>query len=184
MKKELIDSAATDDRSLALEKIHKNTYDALDSLVIGSYLAQQTFPISSDELYYWKEFCTVKMCVARRSGHTTAMCKIAQKYFNSAIFLSPTMEISNNLYKGFAALYEVYDDDFVYLKKRNGTMLTRDGEYFFGSYKSLNKFRGIDCEAVFIDPSCFLRPKETDEIYEILGPCMQNYPQKFFIFIG
>jgi len=189
MKKEIIDASFVNGRSLVEGKIYGNTYTALKCLIDGSYCTQQTLPSSlteinyKDRLDYWKEFCTIRMATSRRSGHTTAICKIAQSYFNSAIFLSPNLDVSRFLCEAFKKRYDVEGIKKI-TKNTRDTILTKDGGYFFRSYRSIDGIRGIDCEAIIIDPACLLKPKEEDKIYRDLGPCMHTYLEKFFIFVG
>ena len=145
-----------------LNNIGSNSYTALKYLIENAYCIQTLIfrPLDS-AMYNYKEFCTIRMRSARRSGHTTAMCKVAYEYFNKVIFLCPTIGLANRLYNTFVSLYKNEDD---IIQRTSGTIITKCGGYFFGSYESLDKFRGIDCEAVFIDPSCMLKPKKEEQI--------------------
>jgi len=176
VKKQIIDY------SVVQEKMWKNTYDALKLLVDNSYYAQISFipQWGCEEKSYWKEFCTVRLTTSRRSGHTTSVCKLAHEYFDKAIFLSPSLEISKNLNLMFRNLQR---DNSDYKKITDFEILTSNGGYFFGTHNSIDKFRGIDCEAVIIDGTFSLSHQKEEDVYEILGPCMCKHPQKFFIFV-
>lgn len=133
-----------------------------------------------DNAGYLKEFCTVRMCTARGSGHTTAICKVAKEYFENAIFLSPTVEMSERLNECFRSL-QVDSSEFVKTNKHE--IFGRNGRYLFGTYNSLDTFRGNECEAVFVDGTFMMNNKKEEDIYTILSPCMCKYSQRFFIFI-
>ena len=53
----------------------------------NSYYAQIIMPLGcpSDSLEdgrvlgYYREFCTIRMCTARQSGHTQAICRVAKE---------------------------------------------------------------------------------------------------------
>lgn len=123
------------------------------------------------------------MCSARQSGHTTAMCKVAYEYFDKVAFLCPNCDIARMVSSNcFSKVIKEYSKGDI-IKHNSLETITKDGYYMFGSYKNLNTFRGREFEAVFVDPSCLLKPKEEKEIYAIMAPCMLNYPQKFFVFI-
>jgi hypothetical protein len=122
------------------------------------------------------------MATARQSGHTTAAYTVAKEYFNNAIFLSPTYDISSRLNDNFVRFLIKNNIQIVSYTKRH--ISTKDKKYHFGSYNSLEFSKGLNCEAVFIDPACMLRPREIDDIYRTFAPCMYNNSEKFFIFIG
>jgi len=175
MKKQLID------RSLVNDKIWSNTYEALRKLVDNSYYSQLAMPppVKYTIKAYLKEFCTIRMTTSRQSGHTTAVCKLAHEYFDSAILMSPTYEMS----KRFCQFLRHVIPDSEITKITKSELATNNGGYYFGSYKSIDIFRGISCEAVIIDGTFDLTPKKEDELYTVLEPCMSRWHQKFFIFV-
>ena len=173
-------------RELLNETIWSNTYTALKCLIDNCYYAQLTTPckpllwFGESPVSYLNEFCTVRMCTARRSGHTTAMCKLANEYFDKVIFLSPNQEMS---YRLFDYCDSLHSSSIEKSSRHKDEIVTKTGTYLFGSHNSLNNFRGMECEAVFIDGTFWLNAKKEDEIYSALTPCMKNNPQRFFIFI-
>lgn len=181
MKVKLLDSSFVGVGKVR-DQIYQNTYNSLKCLVDGSYYTQHllTELTCLSSLDYWKQFCTIRFCSARQSGNTTAICKIAKDYFTKVIFLSPSYDMSHCVRDTFYRIYGKKDVTELLSDK----LLTKNDGYFFGSYGSLDVFRGIACEAVVIDPSFMLNPKQEDEIFRTLGPCMSQHPEKFFIFIG
>lgn len=168
-------------RELLNEKIWSNTYTAMKCLIDNSYYAQLTFPPKfNSNISYLKEYCTAKMCTARRSGHTTAMCLIAKEYFDKVVFLGPTYDMSENIAQCFRRLQ---NDNTEFIRETKNELTTKSGYYLFGSQNSLEVFKGKEIEAVFIDGTFFMTSKKEDEIYQALSPCMCKYPQRFFIFI-
>lgn len=182
MKKQLVD------RSMVSSRIYQNTYEALKRLVDNSYYSQLTHIDHNDEKSHLKEFCTIRMCTARQSGHTTAMCKIAKEYFDKVIFISPQYDMAERLNLIFCNMvYEQSQRNISecpeFTKVTKNEISTKNGYYFFGSQNSLDIFRGREVEAVFIDGSFAITSKKEDDIYMTLAPCMSKYPQRFFIFI-
>jgi hypothetical protein len=63
------------------DKIFQRTYQALNYLYLNSKEIQKEIQLynpterHNNYLTYAKEFVTVKLTTARRSGHTTAICK-------------------------------------------------------------------------------------------------------------
>lgn len=179
MKKQLIK------RSMLDKQIWENTYTSLKSLVENSYYGQLAFsldcrPKCDYTISYFNEFCTVRMCTSRGSGHSTAICRVAREYFSRVIFLSFNLSMAERLRETFCSL-EV--DSFEFIKNKQEIQTRGGGRYWFGSTKSLDSFRGVECEAVFIDGTFDLTDKNKDLIYLTLAPCMKNYPQRFFVFI-
>lgn len=188
MKKQLVD------RSLLQDKIGENTYNALKCLIDNCYYAQLVNPLSNysrshigRELGYFNEFCTVRMCTARQSGHTTAMLKIIKEYFNKAIILSPWLRMSDRLNEIFRKLYPSSKEEYNnYLSITKSEIMTQNEHYLFKTWggNSLdNKLRGIETEAIFVDGTFEMSKSVENIIYYVGGPCMANYPQKFFVFV-
>ena len=77
----------------------RSTYEALTLLVNGCYFSQDRAKemLRLPGKSFDKEFCTVKMSTARRSGHSTALAKIALEHFDKALFLAPTLSMVNHL---------------------------------------------------------------------------------------
>jgi hypothetical protein len=161
-----------------------NNYNALTGLINNSSQAQSLaskLEFNFNDLSYLKEFCTVKMYGSRRTGHTTAMCKVAYEYFDKVAILGFNYDMAEKLSGLFFS--PLIKDDKNIIKHNKMEIITTNGYYLFGSKNSLDRFRGWEIEAVFIDVACMLKPKEEKEIYRVFAPCMCNHSQKFFVFI-
>jgi hypothetical protein len=168
------------------DEIGLNTYTALKLLVRNSYLSQLTIPPSpadsKADIRYLKDFCTVKMCTSRQSGHTTAICRLAVEYFNRALFLSPTERITENIMGRICKQLEKENYHITHLK--HSVIESSEGHiYLFASLNNFKKFIGDEVEAIFIDGTFDLTESKKDELYHLLEPCMQTQPQKFFIMV-
>ena len=65
-------------------KISNRTYESLKNLFLNCRESQdeaKKFGLHENSaLAYAKEFCTIKMCCSRRSGHSTAIAKLINEY--------------------------------------------------------------------------------------------------------
>ena len=177
MKKQLLS------REMVEEKICHNTYQSLKSLVENCYYAQATIPSSDGENLiksYCREFCTVRLQTARRSGHTIALCKIAHEYFHKALILAPNNNMSQRIRRSFPNVCGVVGS------VRNLDHVIRVDnaeEYYFGTTNSMDHLRGFEFEAVLVDCAFMLSKKKEDSIYDNFAPSMARYPERFFIFV-
>jgi hypothetical protein len=179
------------------EQIYTNTYRSLKGLIDNCYYTQATYPPIVFDTSYLKEFCTIRMQTARRSGHTTAICQVAYEYFRRALILFYNHEMSQRTKAYFAEVcaengitknievglqYPKTKDKFV-SKASSFIRVDDSDEYCFGSVNSIDNLKGFEFEAIFVDCAFMLSKKKEDKIYETLAPCMAKYPEKFFIFV-
>jgi len=149
-------------------------------------------PDSRSPLGYAKECCTIKVCTARRSGHTTAInyfilnktAKLNQKW----AFICPNPRIletnKNNISE--------------YLKSLNGNIKTtynpnefnnyriifkNGGEIPFITINSLDRLRGTMLDGIIVDCSSLLSENKIDMLYDYGINCMKKNKYKFFIFV-
>lgn len=174
MKKQLVS------RFLFENKVYNNTYKALVCLFENSYYTQLTLENRINDLCEWKEFCTIRMTSSRQSGHTFSIAKLSLEYFDSAILLSANQDMSNHM---FETIKNLQNNPEFFTKVTPSTLRTSNGQYLFGTYENLDRYRGVTTEAIFIEGTFNLTPKKEDDIYRTLGPCMARNPQKFFIFV-
>jgi len=189
------------DHSMFEEKMWGNTYSALKSLIDNCYYAQAVYPFpvgdTSQHKGFFKEFCTVKMQTSRRSGHSTALCKVAYEYFNNALILAYNEDQSHRLRGAFPnatgiilptkAKMEIGVEMPLHVqfgsKMNNVIRVNGNQNYYFGTVNGMESLRGCEFEAVFVDCAFALSQKKEDQIYDEVGPAMAKYPEKFFIFV-
>jgi len=177
MKKQLIDSG------LVQDKMGENTCMALRGLIDNShYMQLVSSNIKCDGLSYLKEFCTVRMCGPRRSGHSTAICKIAYEYFDKVAFLSYSYDMAGYLSSTFTNMLKKNSCGDIIQHTIRET-ITASGYYMFGSQNSLEMFKGREFEAIFVECTFNLSKSKENDIYRTFGPAMGNNPQKLFAFI-
>lgn len=93
---------------------------------------------------FLKEFCTIKFCLPRRAGHSTAGTYLANKYFNNPIFL-----VHDSYQREVAAM-------------RLEKMWNKENIYTF------DNFRGIkSVECVVIDTASFMSKTSQEYIYNL-----------------
>lgn len=151
--------------------IYKNTFQAMELLLKSCHGIQKICGFNACDIHnaYLKEFCTIRMTTARRAGHTMAMFKLIDKYFDKAIVvIHPFMmkhhkqELNKNIKKCKTEIIE----------------LTTPHSFKNGVIE--DKLRGIPYQAVFVD--CPMT-KETEElIYKGCTPYINNNNKHFFIF--
>lgn len=140
-----------------------NTYEALKLLVNNSIYAQQKYCNNSNKNIkaYLKEFCTIKLCTARQTGHTSAILRLCTEYFDKSLVLYNTIEMARKIREYYNSLY---NEDII-----SGTITNFHSVY-----------RGYEFDAIFIDCASFVCSSKLDCIYDELGPCL-NQKEKFVI---
>ena len=148
---------------------YDNLYFAANLLIDASEETQKKYPELKQNMgsmvYHAKEFCTIKFCTSRRSGHTSYIHKLAEERFNNkVILLFNTWELSNCYKECF----------FGY------------NEPPFNILSTSSNFRGIeldDIEAIIIDTAYSLSKQKIDEIYASFSCGTRNEKPFFFIFV-
>lgn len=96
-----------------------------------------------------KEFNTIKVCGTRRSGHTSAIIPLVDKFFKNKviiIFYNQSME-------------KRFQDNFLKDYPNKDNIITASVNY-------LDKLRGLDnIDAVFIDTSSLMSHSSIDKIF-------------------
>ena len=108
-----------------------------------------------------KEYATVRFSVSRQSGHTTFAIKLLTKVLKNSVLLYP----NEHLYR------HILNDLAPYFKARVATVNT------------LERFLGIEVEAVIIDCASFISEKKEKEIYKFFQKYYVSSPNFIFIFL-
>lgn len=149
-------------------------------------------PDSYSPLGYAKEYCTIKVCTARRSGHTTAI-----NYF----ILNKTAKLNQKwaiVYPKQFILETNKKNISEYLKSLNGNIATiynpkefnnhriafkNGGEIRFITINSLDRLRGTMLDGIIVDCSSLFSEEKIDMLYDHGISCMKKNKYKFFIFV-
>ena len=119
-------------------------------------------------LQFAKEYCTVKVCTARRTGHTTAIneflmnkCHNCHEKWATVCFNQKAIEIN---YKSLLSNKNCYINFM--------TQNTFD-----------NNLRGQELDGIIVDCASFMSQKKMDQLYQTGMACMINKKYKLFIFM-
>lgn len=158
----------------------QKTYIALKNLVDNSwYMQRKAYEnglYKNGSIGFLKEFCTVKMCTARRSGHSTAIARLCCEYFNKAILFCHNQQTAENLHLQFRPYVNNITKELKdFIELNNG-----ESKYHFFSTGNLQGTRGIETEAMIIDCASFMSEKKKEEI-EDLAIVYLRPPAPFFL---
>ena len=170
-----------------LEKtIRDNTFNSLKALIDNTYIMQKYYRLhlSLDNMAKFREFCTVRMCTARRSGHTGAIVRIMYEYFERALVLCPSKDWALRdckiMTEYLSGTEDIKEFTAFEIKMKN------DSKYIFRPLVLKNLYdnlKGYDFEAVFVDGANFLSETQELDIYKNISINMAGNDYKFFIFI-
>lgn len=112
---------------------------------------------------FLREFCTIKFCTARRSGHSKAIVRLAARYLDRAVFLTPNEHMSQQIrVKVSFALAGTPT------RIGNASCIkTNDKTFFFETLHSMpNRLRGHDVEAIIVDGAFAMSQAKIDALYD------------------
>lgn len=157
----------------ALKLLYMNSLEA-QSLTHARHLR------SIDTLAHAKEFATIKMQTARRTGHSYAIAKLFENLENNWMVISPNRAMSKNIYN--ICRNEINmpckKHDLYQLRYNNLSI-------FFEATPAINliKFRGYNFRGVIVDCSFNLKKSEENKIYHDFLPFMKFNDFLHFIFV-
>ena len=165
-------------------KIGNQTYQALKYLFLNSKDMQdeaKKLGWERDNLSYAKEFCTIKLTTARRSGHSTAIAKLVNEYHDhkwSLLGYNLAMAERN------LNLIRQYDKGFISKATKSYVEFQSGGKVDFMSLQNFeNNLRGIEFDGIIVDCACMMSQNKMERLYDSAIPCMQFRPYMFFIFV-
>lgn len=170
------------------KKIADRTYLALKYLYLNAKDVQNDTKIKNlhypHPLSYAKEFCTIRLTTARRGGHSSAIARFINEYYDNQwvlISINQNMSLHNlNKIKLFGNKYiQKMTTSSVEYKNKNKT-----GKTILTSLGSFERdMRGLDINGVIVDGACMLSNKAEEKLYNIGMECMRLQPHQFFIFV-
>ncbi len=136
-------------------EVYKNTEIALNGLFSNSEMTQNYIRKNPGHHYTPKqllnEFCTIKLCSSRQSGHSTSLMNLAINKLQSVIFVYPNLKMANryrevaeslighkNLKRDNNRFMDFLDKDHIFCKR-----------FLWNSAESLDSLRGIDFSLKF-----------------------------------
>ena len=131
---------------------------------------------------YLKEFCTIRVCSSRQTGHTTAIFDLITKYFlhkKTYVFL-PNQSLANIFKQRIKSYFkEIYEKES---RIENFAVPTKIGSIN-------NSLLGLsvpqDLEAIIVDCSSFLSKKKQEALYDAIANGLKDGINKpiFMIFM-
>jgi len=138
------------------------TFQGLENLYLNSKYFQENFKKDyyiKDQLAYLKEVCTIKLCGPRRSGNTSSIFKLAQKYNMVGLVVYPNNQMANRF-------TEIYGNNTVYISNINNLLDC--------------KYNGLMLKFIAVDGSFALKDSDFDEIYK---KCLNFMQEEFYLII-
>lgn len=159
------------------DAIKDNVFNAMNFLIessreIQKHLINENKKYIEDndrKLAFLKEFCTIKICSSRQSGHSTAIIKTAVEKFDSSVIITRTdyntIKIKEQIKKDYPDI-SVSKFDKIICADINSRYLC-----------SLPKI-----DAIFVDMATFLSFSKLHNIYSIAMSSAIEFP--FFIILA
>lgn len=146
------------------------------------------------DVAYLKEFCTVKICTARRSGHTCALSIFVSDEVLSGKNIMYLSFVESHLQLNKRSLEQaVHDVGGKITKSSHRSTVVEGGSYVvFASMSDLgskadnfpcDKLRGYSLDYIVVDMSSMWSNKRIDAIYRNLGPSFLNSESPVLIFM-
>ena len=135
-------------------------YSATKDLIRLSSIYQDEFRDyykSDRHLSFMKEFCTIKVCGPRQSGHSTAIQFLTFE-FDKPCVISWTLKMSKRIKEGASPNTD------------------------FASVKSLTRLAGKTYDIIFVDTASLLSKTDIENVYDAAAPCLKRKPS-FLIFM-
>jgi sialic acid synthase SpsE len=148
-------------------KTGEKLYSILNELIKISREQQETYKSEFSRSVSWaKEYCTIRLKVARQSGHTYAMIETSLSRFSKSIIISKGITANSYIKKS--------------IKEQRGC---QKGNIILLTTYSLENIKGLnDIEAVFVDRHSTIDKTKEEEIYKTCLPLITDKPF-FFILV-
>jgi len=164
--------------------IYSRTYESLKGLYLNSLAMQKRyFETFGENTYYednkiaWlKEWCTIRMCCSRQSGHSYSLIKLISEFNLRGAILYPNLMIAKRVEKYFLAMANIKAIELVECANpvfSSVISLERSGSPLV-SYSNVN-FVAVDC-ASFMNNT---REYHEWRIYELARSHLTKEP--FFV---
>ena len=138
-------------------------------------------------LYTSKEYCTIKVCTSRQTGHTTAIKTFVQNRIlnekETWAILSPKTMMSQRI-----LTYFLPDDNDSILKRNIDKIEYKNGSsiFFYGIptfFAKEIKLKGSELNGIIVDCASFVKSNDIEGIYKIGVASMKDKEYVNFIFV-
>lgn len=148
-------------------------------------------------LSFAKEFCTIKVCSARRSGHSMAINKflldktiisnekwalIAHNQHCLEVFSSKNLSRISEYVKCLKKEMTTLSNYINYYNTHKITF-NNGGEIHLISINSTNNLRGLELDGIIVDCASILSEKKIGQLYNDGFQCMSTKKYKHLIFV-
>lgn len=142
------------------------TYHALENLYLNSVEYQERIRREGpayylrDSIAFLKEYCTIRLCGPRQSGHTTSLSLLVQNYSLRGNIFLPSITMANRI-------RDMYYSGDKRIRLYSQSVLVKD------------MFSGHVIDFIACDCASFFSKNFESEVYKL---AMVNYRDPFFIF--
>ena len=156
---------------------------ALNEMILWTLERQKSESVknlkkSFSPLAFAKEFCTIKFCLPRQSGHTTcALCLAKQHFFNTlfVVYHHKSKDFPNQLIK------EIDETKLSHSPIQDGI----DRKIIVKDKNSIldGRCRGLDMDAIILDCASLYSSTLIESIYEEFTPYAEIKSSFIFLFL-
>jgi hypothetical protein len=119
-----------------------------------------------------KEYCTIKMCSARQTGHSSSLLQLAKEHYDNVLFLSPNITMSKRLQEKWLpyCCYIIYNHKNFHFESIKSK--------FYEKYIAFNNL-----DAIMIDNSYFMSNSDIENIYNLAQHTLKHDKNTYVIFV-
>ena len=143
-------------------------------------------------LQFAKELCTIKVCSARRSGHSMAINKFmldkAAKSNEKWALISHNQHCLERNLKGISEHIKSLNGEVIssysinYFTKHK-IVFANGGEIHLISINSTDNLRGLELDGIIVDCASIISEKKIEQLYNDGFQCMSTKQYKYLIFV-
>jgi hypothetical protein len=143
-------------------------------------------------LQFAKDFCTIKVCSARRSGHSMAINKFildkAAKSNEKWALISHNQHCLERNLNGISEHIKSLNGEVIashsinYFTKHK-MVFANGGEIHFISINSTDNLRGLELDGIIVDCTSIISEKKIEQLYNDGFQCMSTKQYKYLIFV-
>jgi hypothetical protein len=159
------------DTTLALRYLFR----ASESIQKDNHLQEQRF--NFDRLAYAKEWATIRMTAARRTGNTKAVADLCNYLDLHWLILSCNLNMVEHTR---LRCEQLHNHKIIRSNKRD--IISKNVWLSFGSIRSVDSYKGLKLRGIIVDGASNCNEAELGRVYE-LQPSMDDYATEHFLFV-
>lgn len=134
-----------------------------------------------------QEFCTIKVCTARQSGHSLAIAHFLLDRTNEHwALITPTVYMLQNNIEQIYTVNNIngYQHNIITRRTEHQIEFVNGGSITYASINNMDSFlRGSHVNGIIVDCASFLNKRALDNLYITGYASMARNRYKYFIFI-